>query len=57
MKKSADVAVLGAQKTKEYAASKGRASYVGERSINFVDAGAYAIGGIFLGIVQRFTNK
>lgn len=56
MKKSADAAVLGAEKTKEYAASKGRASYVGDRSINFVDAGAYAIGVIFTGIVDKINN-
>lgn len=41
---AAKAAVDGAEKTKLITASKGRASYVGERSINFPDAGATAIG-------------
>lgn len=41
---AAKAAVEGAEKTKLITASKGRASYVGERSINFPDAGATAIG-------------
>ena len=55
MKKSAEAAVLGAEKTKEMVASRGRASYVGERSINFPDAGAMAIGVIFTGIVKKLA--
>lgn len=50
---SAKQAVLGAEKTKEMVAKKGRASYVGERSINHPDAGATAIGIIFTGIVGK----
>lgn len=41
---AAKAAVEGAEKTKLITATKGRASYVGERSINFPDAGATAIG-------------
>ncbi len=41
---AAEAAVAGAEKTKLISASKGRASYVGERSVNFPDAGATAIG-------------
>lgn len=41
---AAQAAVDGAEKTKLIVASKGRASYVGERSVNFPDAGATAIG-------------
>lgn len=41
---AAQAAVDGAEKTKLISASKGRASYVGERSVNFPDAGATAIG-------------
>ena len=37
-------AAAGAESTKLISASKGRASYVGDRSINFPDAGATAIG-------------
>lgn len=52
MKKSAKEAVLGGEKTKEIVAKRGRASYLGERSLNFPDAGATAIGIIFTGIVE-----
>lgn len=55
MKKSAAAAVAGAEKTKELVASKGRASYVGERSLNCPDAGAFAIGVIFTGIVDKIS--
>jgi dihydroxyacetone kinase len=37
----------GAERTKEYAATKGRASYVGDRSLQYPDAGAMALGIIF----------
>lgn len=37
----------GAEKTKTMVANKGRASYVGERSLNHPDAGAMALGIIF----------
>lgn len=52
MKKAAQAAVDGAEKTKEMVATKGRASYVGERSVNFPDAGAVAIGVIFTEITN-----
>ena len=55
MKKSAAAAVEGAEKTKEMVASKGRATYVGERSIDYPDAGAMAIGIIFTGIVEKIN--
>jgi len=44
----------GAEKTKEYAANKGRASYVGDRSVSFPDAGAMALGIIFTIIAEKF---
>jgi len=53
-KNGALAAVAGAEKTKEYAASKGRASYVGDRSISFPDAGAMALGIIFTVIADKF---
>jgi len=37
----------GAEKTKTMIASRGRASYVGERSLDYPDAGAMALGIIF----------
>jgi len=40
-------AVLGAQKTADIVARMGRAGTVGERSIGYPDAGAYALGVIF----------
>lgn len=54
MRKGADAAVAGAEKTKEMVATKGRASYVGERSLNYPDAGAVAIGVIFTEITKEF---
>ncbi len=50
----AAAAVAGAEKTKEYAASKGRASYVGDRSLSFPDAGAMALGIIFTEIAKKY---
>jgi dihydroxyacetone kinase len=44
----------GAEKTKEMVAKKGRATYVGERSINYPDAGAKALGIIFKRVAQMF---
>jgi dihydroxyacetone kinase len=54
MKKSAAEAVSGAERTKDIIASRGRASYLGERSLNYPDAGAMAIGIIFNGISEKF---
>ncbi len=53
MEKAAKAAVHGAEKTKEMVARKGRASYVGERSLSHPDAGATAIGIIFTEIVEN----
>jgi dihydroxyacetone kinase len=50
----ARAAVEGAEKTKEYRASKGRASYLGDRSISYPDAGAMALGIIFTVIAEKF---
>ena len=52
-KKGAQAAVDGAEKTKKIVATKGRASYLGERSLGHPDAGAVAIGIIFTGIVEK----
>lgn len=54
LKKGADAGVEGAEKTKEIVASKGRATYVGERSLSHPDAGAVAIGLIFQELIKRF---
>ena len=43
----AQAAVAGAEYTKEIVARMGRAGTVGERSLGYPDAGAYAIGVIF----------
>ena len=45
--KSEAAAIDGGERTKLIAATKGRASYVGDRSISFPDAGATAIGIIY----------
>lgn len=57
MKKAAAAAVEGADKTKYITAKMGRAANVGDRSINFPDAGAYALGVIFTGICEALANK
>lgn len=46
-KEAAAAARQGAEATKNMVASKGRATYVGERSLEHPDAGAVAIGVIF----------
>ncbi|MFR4650682.1 MAG: DAK2 domain-containing protein [Megamonas funiformis] len=43
----AKAAVAGADSTKEIVARMGRAGTVGERSMGYPDAGAYALGVIF----------
>ena len=44
----------GAELTKTMVAKRGRASYVGERSLDHPDAGAMALGIIFTDIVESF---
>lgn len=44
----------GAEKTRDIVASKGRASYVGDRSLGHPDAGAMALGIIFTVIAEKF---
>lgn len=55
-KKGADAAREGAEKTRTMTANKGRASYVGERSLDHPDAGAMALGIIFTEISEFFKN-
>ncbi|MRN54683.1 dihydroxyacetone kinase subunit DhaK [Paenibacillus monticola] len=45
--KGADAAIEGAKKTEDFAARMGRAGTVGDRSLGYPDAGAYALGVIF----------
>ncbi|WP_136607973.1 dihydroxyacetone kinase subunit DhaK [Paenibacillus dokdonensis] len=47
---AADAAMEGAKKTEAIVARMGRAGTVGERSIGYPDAGAYALGVIFTGL-------
>lgn len=49
---AADAAVEGARKTEDIVAHMGRAGTVGERSIGYPDAGAYALGVIFTDIYK-----
>jgi len=51
---AANAASEGAEKTKNMVAKRGRATYVGERSISHPDAGAMAIGVIFNEIMKSF---
>ena len=48
----AAAAVAGAKKTEGFAARMGRAGLVGERSLGYPDAGAYALGVIFSDIAN-----
>jgi dihydroxyacetone kinase len=50
----AQAAVQGAEETKTMVASRGRASYVGERSLGAPDAGAMALGILFTDIANTF---
>ncbi len=52
MKKAAQAAVEGAERTKNIVAKMGRAGTVGERSLGHPDAGAYGFGVIFTGRVE-----
>lgn len=49
---AAEAAVEGARRTEEIVAHMGRAGTVGERSIGYPDAGAYALGVIFTEIYK-----
>ncbi len=53
----AQAAREGAEKTRLYAATKGRASYVGDRSLNYPDAGAMALGIIFTDIAAGLSAR
>lgn len=56
LKVGAAAAVEGAEKTKTMVASRGRASYVGERSLDHPDAGAMALGVIFSSIADNLEH-
>jgi dihydroxyacetone kinase-like protein len=53
-KKSVEAAENGAESTKEITAHKGRASYLGDRSIGYYDAGAKAIAVILSAIYNKY---
>lgn len=55
--KAGRAAAEGADKTKEIVARMGRAGTVGERSIGYPDAGAYALGVIFSELADKLSNK
>lgn len=52
LKDGAKAAVTGAEKTREIVARMGRAGTVGERSLGYPDAGAYALGVIFTAVAD-----
>jgi dihydroxyacetone kinase len=56
-KKAAAAAVAGAKSTEQIVARMGRAGNVGERSIGYPDAGAYALGVIFIYIADALKQK
>ena len=53
---AAQAAVAGADSTKALVARMGRAGTVGERSLGYPDAGAYALGVIFSELVERMQS-
>jgi phosphoenolpyruvate---glycerone phosphotransferase subunit DhaL len=56
MIRGAGAAREGAEKTKTMVASRGRASYVGDRSLDYPDAGAMALGIIFTEMAESLSN-
>ena len=53
-KKSVEAADKGAESTKEIAAHKGRASYLGDRSVGHYDAGAKAVAVVLSAIYNKY---
>ncbi len=53
---AAHAAVEGADKTKDIVARMGRAGTVGERSLGYPDAGAYALGVIFTHLAESMSK-
>ena len=54
--KAAEAAEAGAESTKTIVARMGRAGTVGERSLGYPDAGAYALGAIFRELANRLDQ-
>ncbi|NCD33158.1 MAG: dihydroxyacetone kinase subunit DhaK [Spartobacteria bacterium] len=52
----AAAAVAGAESTKTFVVTLGRAGTVGEKSIGYPDAGAYGLGVIFTGLAEYIKN-
>ena len=57
MKSAAEAAKEGAESTKAIVARMGRAGTVGERSLGYPDAGAYALGIIFTAITEYMEYR
>lgn len=57
LRKCVKAAENGAESTREIAAKKGRASYLGDRSIGYYDAGAKAIAVIFADVLEKYFAK
>jgi dihydroxyacetone kinase len=56
VERAAKAAMAGAEETRNMVASRGRASYVGERSLDHPDAGAMALGIIFTDLAAALRN-
>jgi dihydroxyacetone kinase len=57
LRKCVKAAEDGATSTRGIAAKKGRASYLGDRSIGYYDAGAKAIAVIFADVLEKYFAK
>jgi len=55
LQRSAEAAVKGAKATESFAARMGRAAMVGDRSIGYPDAGAFALGVIFTEVAEAMN--
>ena len=56
LQRSAEAAAQGAEATKPYAARKGRASYLGERSVGHPDPGAVSSGILLKALAEAAAN-
>lgn len=57
LQRAAEAAVEGAAKTKDIVARMGRAGTVGERSLGYPDAGAYALGVVFTHLASEMAER
>lgn len=55
--KAAEAAQKGAEATREMIAKKGKASYLGEKTLGYPDPGAVAVALIFKAISEKYNSN